>query len=282
MIVRAPRPASCRRRAPRGRNLLHRAADVDGPRTSGRGVAPRDRPVEGPVDLEHPGAVAEPRQAAPVAGRESIAGDLDHLARRDVEKRQSGGRQGIEAPNRLAGADLDAEGLGLGDQGVGDPATAAAHDRPAGAMREHPQDETKGRGHRALQGDHRVGRQAGEQGPGGGRAEGDPGERRCGKERRDPEPCQRDRVTRRSKNGPEQRRQQAIGVVDEWPEQASPGCAIAAKAGGRRLDRSLEHHGMVRGERVGERRRRQRELDAMALHVQGLEEGRYDTERVDR
>ena len=72
----------------RGRDLLERRAQMDRRRARALLGAPRDRPVERPVELEHARAVAEALEPPPVAARKPLAGERDELAGRDVEQRR--------------------------------------------------------------------------------------------------------------------------------------------------------------------------------------------------
>ena len=97
--VRGPRPTASSDAA----ISAHRPAEVDGSRARRRGVGPRDRPVERPVDLEHPRPVAEALELAPVPAGEAVAGHGEHLARRDVEqvgRARAAGPRGIHAMAR--------------------------------------------------------------------------------------------------------------------------------------------------------------------------------------
>ena len=82
-------PAAGDRPLGRG-HLLGRAAEVDRAGARDRGVRPGHRRVEGVVDLEHPRAVAEPLQPAPVAHGQAGPRDLQDLARGEVEQRSRG------------------------------------------------------------------------------------------------------------------------------------------------------------------------------------------------
>src|SRR5262249_7660950 len=92
-----------------GRDLLERAAEMDGPGLQASGVWPRDRSVERPVDLEGAGAVAVAAEPAHVARGKDRSADVGELRRTGVEEHDAGGGKIRERPNEATGLDGSAE-----------------------------------------------------------------------------------------------------------------------------------------------------------------------------
>ena len=63
----------------RDADLLERCADVDSRGLEARGVAPGDRAVERPIELEDTGAVAVATEPLPIAGGQRVARDASEL-----------------------------------------------------------------------------------------------------------------------------------------------------------------------------------------------------------
>ena len=99
-----------------GGDLVERAADVHGRGLEAARIAPRDRPVERPVELEDAGAVAIAAQAAHVACRQDRLADVGELRRdwcRTGRRAPAEGRRAAHAHARSrcarrAGADTTA------------------------------------------------------------------------------------------------------------------------------------------------------------------------------
>src|SRR5262249_34676170 len=68
------------------RDLVERTAEVDGRGLQAAGVAPRNRPIERPVDLERAGAVAVATEPADVPRRQDRFADVGKLRRTGVEE----------------------------------------------------------------------------------------------------------------------------------------------------------------------------------------------------
>ncbi len=90
-------------------HLGEASPDVEGHRLPTEFGLPGHRSVERPVDLADPGSVAEVLESPAVPTREPITGQLDQLARRDVEDRGPGRGQVMQPPDPLAGDDPTVE-----------------------------------------------------------------------------------------------------------------------------------------------------------------------------
>ena len=101
------------------RDLLERATDVDGARTTAAVRRPRDRRVERPVDLERPGAVAERLQPSSISSRKPIPGDPRELPRRHVAHDDSGVAGLLLSVEPELGADQVIEAMRLGVDDLG-------------------------------------------------------------------------------------------------------------------------------------------------------------------
>src|SRR5215467_1093955 len=66
------------------RDLLQRAAEVDGARSPARGGLPRDRTFEGPVELEGGRPMTEPPEPSTVTRGKSVTGESEKLSWRHV------------------------------------------------------------------------------------------------------------------------------------------------------------------------------------------------------
>ena len=148
-------PAAPRRRL-RGDDLLERRSQMHGPRARAFLGAPWDRPVERPVDLEDPRAVAEAAQPAAIAPRQRIPGQREQLLRRDVEQHRRRIAELGERPDAPARLDLAAERPQVAREALGDRLRAAASERPPGRMGEEAEKEAEGRRRRPCQRQHRV------------------------------------------------------------------------------------------------------------------------------
>ena len=122
------------------------------------GVAPRDRPVQRPVDLEHARPVAEAARAGAGTGPGSrspaIASDL---ARRHVEQDRPRRRQLGQGADPVAGHDLArrATRASASRASAIRPAPAAG-ERPADGVGQQPEDEPERGRQRRAERQHRV------------------------------------------------------------------------------------------------------------------------------
>ena len=95
---------------------------------------------------------------APRPGRQPVAGDRDELAGRHVEQDGAGRRELGERRDPMARDDLAAGRLQLRDERVGDRARPAADHRPADRVGVGREDEPERGTQRAIEAEHRVGR----------------------------------------------------------------------------------------------------------------------------
>jgi len=148
------------------RDLAERPAEVHRPRARDLRRSPRDRAVEGPVELEDAGAGAEAGEPAPVDGRQAPPGEPQELPRRDVEQhRGAPDGQLVERGDGPAGLDRAAQLLEVRGERAGEPLRAAARDRPADGVPGEREHEAEAGAHRLLEREHRVRRAAGQQRP---------------------------------------------------------------------------------------------------------------------
>jgi len=130
------------------------------------GRAPRDRPVEGQIQLERAGPVAKAFQRPTIARGQPLAGDRQQLARGHVEQRHSMRRKFGDRVDAMSGLDRAAQRDQLGGQGLRHSTGTAGRQRPAvrvGASEHH---ERSRRAHGLREPDLGVSRRSGEQGPG--------------------------------------------------------------------------------------------------------------------
>ena len=100
---------------------------------------------------------------------------------------------------------------------------------------------------------------------------------------RQPEPEQRQGMAWHVDDRPENLRRELVGIADERPEGPSPGLPVRpAEADRGRRHRSLEDRRPAAVERMGDRRVRVDELDAVRGEVDRGEERRGDRQRQDR
>ena len=151
-LARPPRSPAASRRGARSRPA----------RRAGRATG---RAVERPVELEHARPVPEPAQPPPVAGRQPIAGDGEHLPRGEVEQHAAGGRQFGQVADRGAGVDLPAELAQRGSQRDRQILGATLDDRPADLVRERGHERAVSRRGQLPQTQHRMAGHPGEHRP---------------------------------------------------------------------------------------------------------------------
>ena len=129
----------------RARDLLERSAQVDGAGIGELSRTPRDRAVDGEIELEDARPVAESLEAAAVAVRQPVAsdpGELTPASMSNTATRWSGRSSSpIDSPAR---DDATAERLELRHESRRDPARATLRERPAVRMRRRQHDEPGG------------------------------------------------------------------------------------------------------------------------------------------
>ena len=136
---------------------------MDGASLGDSRVAPRDRPVEGEVDLEGTGAISVPAEGPGVPGPHARPGDRQELARGHVEQPYLVLGQVRECVDAAVGDDLSTERGQLGGQRVGDPAGATLGDWPANRVGAGQEEHREGAAQRLLQPEHGVRGAPGEQ-----------------------------------------------------------------------------------------------------------------------
>ena len=181
----------------------------------------------------------------------------------------------------VSGLDLAAERAQVRGERVRDSLRAAARERPADGMAEQPEHEAEGRARRAVEPQHRVGREAREEAARLLAAKGHPGERRRRRSGPHAEAGERDRV-RGNVERPEEVLEQRLGIAGERCEESPPASVVLAQRRHLRVRRALEQRCGPVVERMRERRGRLDPLDAVLRERQRAEERRRDAERVDR
>ena len=161
----------------RGADLLERAADVHGRRLAARGIAPRDRTVERPVELEDAGPVAVAARGGggsrPAARRPRCA----RAGRATVSKSTTRAAAGRRGARRGGPSRCGRRGSQVGGERARDRVRAARRDRPVLDVRGEREEQPDRRGERLRERQDRVRGAAGEEraralarGSGGARA----------------------------------------------------------------------------------------------------------------
>ncbi len=130
------------------RDLLERAADVQGWRSVADVRLPGHGPVQRPVHLEDPSPVFEATHGFDVALRQARSSEIQQVARRDVQQRAASARKLLQVCDPVAAVHLTAKALKLGDHRIDDAHAAAFHDRPSDRMRKHAKQQRKRAGAR--------------------------------------------------------------------------------------------------------------------------------------
>ena len=170
----------------------------------------------------------------------------------------------------------------LRDERIGDGLGSAACHGPPDRVGEGRQCEAEGGPERAVEAEHRVGRDAREEGPCRVLAEPAAGEAIDRAHGRRAEPDHRQRMAWRPDHRPQELGREGVGVADEGPEEAPPGPAVeAAEPGGGGVDRSLEHGDPAAVERVRGRGIGVDQGHTVPGKVDGPEERRGDGQRDD-
>ena len=211
-----------------------------------------------------------------------MAGDLDQLARRDVEQDRAGLRQLVERRDRPAGDDLAAEGPEVRGHGVGDPLRPAPGDRPADGVAGDPEHQRDGGRRPLLQREERVRRQARDQGAGGGGGEPTVRQASCRADRLPAESDRRPAGGGASGSGPSRSRVERFGIGGERPHQPTISLGVGPERPAGGLDRPLEHGHRAVVERVRQRGRGVDQLQPVLGQRQPAQEGRRQRQRVDR
>ena len=152
-------------RALRNGDLFDCAAQVNRRRFEALGIGPRNGPIERVVHLERSGAVSVFAEASKVARRKHGSGDRCELIRTRVEEINARGRQIGERSNMYPGFHSATASFEQADQRVRDGTGAASSHRPRSHVAIDKKDEADRSADRRLEGNHRVGRAASEEGP---------------------------------------------------------------------------------------------------------------------
>ena len=108
---------------------------MDRARPQAARIAPGDRCVKRPIQLEDARPVSKPVELIQIAPRKRVARDGHQLARSDIEEIGASRRQIGHRSNPPAGQNTAAQALQLADQRVGDFLRASTRHRPAVGVR---------------------------------------------------------------------------------------------------------------------------------------------------
>ncbi len=243
--------------------------------------APRDRPVERPVELEYPGPVPESLHPSAVAIRKSLAGERDELPGRHVEQHPFRPGELLEIGNTMACLDSAAERAEIRGHRIRDRLRPAPGKRPAHAMRQQPEKPPERGCRRPRQRQHRVRGETREQAARLLTAKRAAGDHARGQRRERREAGKRSGMPR-----PPEWRQQVLAdlvvLLRERPHEPPVAPCVNPERGGRVGDGADEQRGAPVVERVRESRRRLDPLDAVLLERHRAQERRGDGERMDR
>ena len=262
-------------------DLLDRPADVDRRGFEAARVAPGDRAVEGEVELEDSGAVAEAPQSTPVAGGQGVRGDRGELARVGVEEEDARGGQVGGGADAEAGVHDPAQRREVTREGARDRDRAAARDRPLLYMGREREDQRQRRGRRVGQRQDRVRGAASPQG-----ARRHVAERGACKPGRWPQRERPEADELRRPRRPAERAQdvgeQGVRILEQRGDEPAPGGGVHAEFVAGSLDRAPQQHGRSVVERVGNRGPGADPLEPVLGQRQAAEEGREDAQRMGR
>src|SRR6266850_2550407 len=155
-------------------DLIERAAEVHRACTEALLRAPRDRPVDGVIELEDARPVAERTEPGAIAIGQARTGDLIELSRRHVAEVGARGTELIEGAHAAAGLDRPAERAQSRGERVSDALRSAPRERPVRHVGGHREHQRERRGERRVEWQHRVRREAGEKSARALAAERDP------------------------------------------------------------------------------------------------------------
>ena len=251
-------------------DVVERAGQVHGGGARARGIAPRDRAAQRPVELEHAGPVAKAAQAVAIAGRQARAREREQLARRDVEHVCACARELVEVRHLAVDLQAPAARAQARDQRVGDGLRAAERDRPSGVVPGRGEHQPKRRRRPRIERHHGVGGDAGQQ-----RARRlvthaarEPAHRlHC----RESEAGEQERM-RGHPQRPEDHRGELVEATDERREQRTIRLGVAAELLAGASDRTLERDRSSVGEHVRERRRRLHPAQPVAFQLEPVEQ----------
>jgi hypothetical protein len=127
----------------RQRDLLERAAKVNGGCARAVRGAPRDRRIQRPIDFECRHSVAVPFELAAVPHRKPMTGNLQQRSRREIAQDRARGRQFIYRAHGGINYDLAAEEAQMGGKRIRQSLRASARKHPAGDMGERTEHQGK-------------------------------------------------------------------------------------------------------------------------------------------
>jgi hypothetical protein len=256
-------------------DLAERAAQVDRPGARRLGRAPRDRPVERPVELEDARAVAVPLEAPAIAVRQPVARNAQQLARRDVDQHRRGVAQLVERLDAAPGLHRPAGAAQLGGEGLGQALRSATGDRPADRMGTHAEDEPEGGGRGRAERQEGVRAAAGEQGTRPLALEARAGKRPRRADPAEAEAGHGERVAGRAERA-EELAEEGVGVANERGEEAAVGGLVVAQLARRPIDLPMEDYSRPVVEGVGEW-----DVGVNEIERKLAQEGRGERQRVD-
>ena len=255
---------------------------MDGAGAAALRCRPRHGAVEGVVELERGGPVAEAPQCAQVAPRQFVPRRRAAIWRgvRSSSTARTP-RTSAERADLAAGLDLAAQRAQERGHRIGDGLRAAGGDRPADAVAEHHQREPEARRGRGAERAHRVRGVAGQQGAGARAREARAGEARGRAQSRAREAHVGAGVAWDAQ-GAEQVLEQHVPVVDERLQQRAIGIAVGSEALGRLVHGAMQRHCRAVVERMGDRDLGMGELEPVLPQRQATQERRGEREGVDR
>ena len=149
------------------RDLRRPAAEMDGSGLQDVRRTPRNRAVEGVVELEHPRPVSPCLQPSSIPGRQHVTGERDELARREVAQDDIARRQFAQRFDLAPGLDLAAQCAQSRRERIRNRLRAAARERPARHVCEQEQHESERCAAAALERQDGVRARTCEEGPDG-------------------------------------------------------------------------------------------------------------------
>ncbi len=263
-----------------GGDLVERAADVNGRGVEAARIAPRDRPVERPVELEDAGAVAVTAEPAEVVGGKERCADRGELRRAGVEEHDTRGRKIGERANRTSGLDRSAQGAEVRGESLADGLRSSRGDGPSRRRARSTRRAFPPRRSAAA----RAAGSSARRSPRAGRApvrrgsapetrswpEGGPGAR-SGRPGAGAAGCA---------SGAEQIGEELVRLAQEGSEEPLVGAGVRAETARRLRQRTRQDHGGLVVERVRDGGGRMDPPEAVVGERQAPEPGRQDPHRM--
>ena len=261
-------------------DLLEPASHMHRAGTAARRVGPGDRLGQGPVELEHPGAVAVTLKTLAITWGQVAAGDGEELPRCDIEEIDACIAQLIHRGHTLPAYDLAAKTLEVRYERVRELLRAPAHNGPAHRMCGHGKDQGQRRRERCLQALDGVRCHAGQQSAGAVLA-------KCSTDKPGRRPYRAQPKTRQGNwmGGQVQRGvsvcHQHLPVGYERCNQSTVVGAIATESRYCRVKGALDNTRIAPVQRVGHRQLWLHELGAQRQKIKLAKEGRNRRHRMD-